>query len=95
MISLGVESSAHTFSVSLVKDNKILSEKREMYTREDCGIIPIDAAKHHKEVREKLLEECFQEAKLKIKDVDVISFTQGPGLSPCLLTGMELNQDPE
>ena len=90
MISLGVESSAHTFSVSLVKDNKILSEKREMYTREDGGIIPIDAAKHHKEVREKLLEECFQEAKLKIKDVDIISFALGPGLSPCLLSGMEL-----
>ncbi len=90
VISLGIESSAHTFSVSLVKDNKILAEKRDMYTREDGGIIPIEAAKHHKEVRNRLLEECFQEAKLKIKDVDIISFTSGPGLSPCLLTGMEL-----
>jgi N6-L-threonylcarbamoyladenine synthase/protein kinase Bud32 len=91
MISLGIESSAHTFSVSLVNDKgKILSEKRDMYKREDGGIIPIDAAKHHKELRDKLLEECFQEANLKIKDVDIISLTCGPGLSPCLLSGLEL-----
>ena len=91
MISLGIESSAHTFSVALVNDKgRILSEKRHMYTRADGGIIPIDAAKHHKEVREKLLQECFDESKLTIKNVDIISLTSGPGLAPCLLTGMEL-----
>lgn len=91
MISLGIESSAHTFSVSLVNDKgEILSEKRDMYTREDGGIIPNDAAKHHKEIRDKLLEECFNESKLTIKDVDIISLTCGPGLSPCLLSGLEL-----
>ena len=60
MISLGIESSAHTFSVALVNDKgKILAETRDMYTREDGGIIPADAAKHHREIREKLLGECF------------------------------------
>ncbi|MEK6835103.1 MAG: KEOPS complex N(6)-L-threonylcarbamoyladenine synthase Kae1 [Nanoarchaeota archaeon] len=90
MISLGIESSAHTFSVSLVNDKgKILSEKRDMYTREDGGIIPSEAAKHHINVREKLLEECFKEANLTFKDINIISFASGPGLAPCLLAGME------
>lgn len=90
MISLGIESSAHTFSVSLANDKgKILSEKRDMYTRKDGGIIPLEAAKHHINLRENLLQECFNEADLKIKNVDIISLTCGPGLSPCLLSGME------
>src|SRR3989338_376727 len=91
MISLGIESSAHTFSVSLVNDKgKILSETRKMYTREQGGIIPIDAAFHHRNVRNELLKKCLDDAKLSLKDVDIISVTSGPGLPPCLLAGMEL-----
>ncbi len=90
VICLGIESSAHTFSVSLVKDNKILSESRDMYTRDDGGIIPSEATLHHKKVRDKLLEQCLEEAKLELKDINIIAFTSGPGLPPCLLTGMEL-----
>ncbi len=89
MISFGIESSAHTFSVSIVKDEKILSEKRDMYKREQGGIIPSEAAEHHKKVREKLLQECLDESKIKIDRVNIISLTTGPGLAPCLLTGLE------
>jgi universal protein Kae1 len=93
MILLGIESTAHTFSVALINDKgKILSEKRSMYTREDGGIIPSDAAKHHNNIKENLLEECFNEAKLKIKDVNLISLASGPGLAPCLLAGMEFTK---
>src|SRR3989344_3115891 len=35
MIVLGIESTAHTFSASVIKDKKILSEVREMYRSED------------------------------------------------------------
>ena len=91
MISLGIESSAHTFSVALVNDKgEILAEARDMYTREDGGIIPADAARHHREIKERLLEECLNQAKLSLNNINIISLTCGPGLSPCLLTGMEL-----
>ena len=49
---LGIECTAHTFGASVVEEKgNILSEVRDMYTTEKGGIIPIDAAKHHKEVR--------------------------------------------
>ena len=35
MIVLGIESTAHTFSASVIKEKKILSEVREMYKSED------------------------------------------------------------
>ena len=91
MICLAIESTAHTFSVALVNDKgKILSEIRDMYTSKETGIIPLEAATHHRNVRDELLKKCFDEAKINIKDIDIIAVAAGPGLPPCLLTGMEL-----
>ena len=91
MICLAIESTAHTFSVALTNDKgKILSEVRDMYTKEEGGIIPIEAAQHHKNIREDLLKRFLEEAKINIKDVNIIAIAAGPGLPPCLLTGMEL-----
>jgi len=46
---LGIESTAHTFGVSVVKNGKILSNVKRTYTTESGGIIPMEAAKHHQE----------------------------------------------
>ena len=51
MICLGIETTAHTASLSIVDDKgRIIFENRDMYTREDGGIIPSDAALHHKKI---------------------------------------------
>ena len=47
---LGIESTAHTFGIGVVKDGKVLSNVKDSYTTEKGGIIPTDAAKHHKNV---------------------------------------------
>ena len=44
---LGIESTAHTFGVGIVKDKKVLANVKDMYTTESGGIIPIESAKHH------------------------------------------------
>ena len=35
------------------------------------------------------MEDALAAAKIKLSDVDLISFSQGPGLAPCLVVGME------
>ena len=60
-ICLGLESTAHTFGVGLLTEKKeILSEVRDMYTTRSGGIIPIDAAKHHENVKDKLIKEVIE-----------------------------------
>jgi len=90
MICLGIESTAHTFGVGIVKDKKILSNIKDSYTTESGGIIPVDAANHHNLVKERVLSESLDHAKLKIEDVDLIAFSNAPGIAPCLREGMEL-----
>jgi N6-L-threonylcarbamoyladenine synthase len=46
-IVLGIESTAHTFGVGIVKNGKVLSNIKKTYTTDTGGIIPMDAAKHH------------------------------------------------
>ena len=90
MICLGIESTAHTFGVGIVSNKKVFSNVKRSYVTEKGGIIPMNAAMHHKKVKEEVLRDALVESKLSIDDVNFISFSQGPGIAPCLLQGMEL-----
>ena len=87
-IILGIESTAHTFGVGVVKNGKVLSNVRDMYTTESGGIVPIDSANHHKQVSEAIYSKALRDAKIKEEKIDAIAFSQGPGLPPCLIEGM-------
>ncbi|MBI2107174.1 tRNA (adenosine(37)-N6)-threonylcarbamoyltransferase complex transferase subunit TsaD [Candidatus Woesearchaeota archaeon] len=88
MRCLGIESTAHTFGIGIIEDTgKILANVKDMYKTEKGGIIPLEAKKHHERIKEEILEKALKEAKLKVEDVDIISFSQGPGLAPCLVAG--------
>ena len=87
MITLGIETTAHTFGVGIIKGREILANVKDTYTTESGGIIPVQAAEHHKKVKEEILNKALKEASISIKDVDLISFSQGPGLGPCLRVG--------
>ncbi|MBT4376985.1 tRNA (adenosine(37)-N6)-threonylcarbamoyltransferase complex transferase subunit TsaD [archaeon] len=86
---LGIESTAHTFGIGVVRDGKILSNVREMYTTEEGGIIPMDSAKHHAEVADDVYSRALKEAGIDEKEINAVAFSQGPGLPPCLLEGMK------
>lgn len=86
---LALESTAHTFAVCILKDKKVLADKRSMYTSEKGGIIPSDAALHHKKVKDLLLAEALNESSIKIEDIDAIAFSKGPGLPPSLIVGKD------
>jgi len=90
MLTLGIESTAHTFGVGIVNDKgKILANVKDSYTTEHGGIHPSEAKKHHQNVADKVIHEALIRAKLSLKNIDFITFSQGPGLAPCLLVGME------
>ena len=85
---LGIESTAHTFGIGIVKEGKVLANVKKSYTTETGGIIPVDAAKHHFENKNEIYFEALNKANIMEKDIEVIAFSQGPGLAPCLLEGM-------
>jgi N6-L-threonylcarbamoyladenine synthase len=88
MICLGIESTAHTFSVGIVDGEKVLANEKSMYLpKKGFGIIPKEAAMHHSEVSSQLLHNALKSAKFKIDDIDLIAFSQGPGLPQCLRVG--------
>jgi len=89
---LGIESTAHTFGVAVVNKGKVLSNIRDMYTTEKGGIIPVDSAKHHREVCEKVYLEALTKAGIEEKQIKVVAFSRGPGLAPCLLAGLHFTK---
>lgn len=59
-----------------------------MYVSEKEGIHPSKAREHHNAVKDVIVRKALKAAKLKLSDIGIISFSQGPGLPPCLLVGM-------
>ena len=89
MICLAIESTAHTFGCGIIDDKgKIYANVTDSYKTEKGGIHPTEAKLHHENVKDKVVEEALKVANLKLEDIDLISFSQGPGLAPCLLVGM-------
>ena len=94
MIILGIESTAHTFGVGIVDDKgKVVANKLDSYTSDSIGMIPNKIAEHHQAVAAKILEKALQSAKMKMKDVDMIAYSAGPGLDPALWTGYNFAKD--
>jgi N6-L-threonylcarbamoyladenine synthase len=89
---LGIESTAHTFGVGIVEKGKILANVKDSYTTEKGGIIPIESAKHHANIAETVYNEAIKRAKITENQIKAIAFSQGPGLAPCLLQGLEFTK---
>jgi len=86
--TLGIESTAHTLSFGLVDPNGIpFPSCSDTVSPDEGGIHPREAADHHKEVASFLLEKILIQNELKISDIGAVSYSQGPGLAPCLRVG--------
>ena len=87
MLALGIEGTAHTCGVGIVDgDANVLANEMDMYRPEKGGIHPREAANHHSDVVVPLIKKAAQAAGVRLADLDVISFSRGPGLGPCLRT---------
>ncbi len=93
VIILGIESTAHTFGVGIVRDGNVLSNVRKCYVVDKGGIIPMEAAKHHREHKEEVYLDSLDEAGISEDEVDAIAVSRGPGLAPCLIEGMKFAKE--
>ena len=88
VLMLGIESTAHTISCGLIRDQTLLSDVRSVYKPPDGeGIHPREASRHHVDEGPRVLSECLDKAGVGISDIDAISYAAGPGLGPCLRVG--------
>jgi len=88
MLCLGIESTAHTLGIGIVNDKgKILANVKSTFTTESGGIHPRKAVLHHILFYKLILDKALKEAKIHLKDIDLVSLAQGPGLGACLRVG--------
>lgn len=85
MITLGIEGTAHTLGVGIAdSEDKVLANVLDMYRPPEGGLHPREAANHHADVVTSLILKALEEAQISMKDIDLVSFSKGPGLGPCL-----------
>jgi len=90
MITLGIEGTAHSIGIGIVENQNnfcnVLSNVIKTYRPETGGIHPREAANHHAEHVATLIKKALTQAQIELADIDLVSFSQGPGLGPCLRT---------
>lgn len=86
--TVGIETTAHTFSFGLVDPEGIpYPSTSDTIKPEKGGIHPREAADHHKDLAAQLFRGALESQNLSINDISAISYSQGPGLGPCLRVG--------
>ncbi|MFA5691980.1 MAG: tRNA (adenosine(37)-N6)-threonylcarbamoyltransferase complex transferase subunit TsaD [Acholeplasmataceae bacterium] len=92
MIILSVETSCDETSVAVTKDGKeVLSNAvlSQINIHEKFGgVVPEVASRAHIEYMLHIFDQAIKEAKIKIKDIDLVAVTKGPGLIGSLLVGI-------
>ena len=87
MLCLGLEGTAHTLGMGLAYDDgRIIANLKSEYSPARGGIHPREAAQHHGENFPQLLQRTLEAGGISTRDLDLISFSRGPGLGPCLRT---------
>ena len=91
MLILGIESSCDETGLALYHSGNgilghIVNSQHEIHGRYG-GIVPELASRDHVLKLVPLLDELLNQYKLELKDLDLIAFTNGPGLMGPLLTG--------
>lgn len=96
---LGIETSCDDTSIAIIEgDPKVLNKSpkvlahqsfsQELLLKRWGGVVPEIAARNHVEKITPLLDECLNEAKVKMNDISIIGITTHPGLLGPLLTGI-------
>jgi len=87
MLTLGVESSAHTFGVGIVDKGKVIANEKSMYNMGTTGMIPKKVAEFHVRNSNSVMERAMSKAGIKMADIEGIGYTKGPGIGNCLQVG--------
>lgn len=92
MIVLGIETSCDETSAAIVKNgSKVLSNEVVSsleFHKKYGGVIPEIASRMQLETISEVTQSAIEDARIKLKDIDLISVTSGPGLLGSLLVGI-------
>jgi len=92
MLILGIETSCDETAAAVVENGKkILSNvvaSQVNLHRKYWGIVPEIASRKHLELIVPIIKESLGEAQMKLKDLDAVAATYGPGLLGSLLVGL-------
>jgi universal protein Kae1 len=84
---LGLEGTAHSFGAAVVTDKgRVLSNEWDMLKPAQGGIHPREASRHHSELGPGIVKDAIEKADIDLSEIDLVAFSQGPGLGPCLRT---------
>lgn len=87
LICLGIEGTAEKTGIGIVdSDGNILATCGDQLYPEVGGIHPREAANFHAEHIVPLIKDALNESGLSLDDIDLVSFSKGPGLGPALRT---------
>jgi len=90
-LCLGIESTAHTFGVGIVTfKGNVLSSENAIYVPEEGGLHPVMVKEFHLDNFLDTIKRAFNVAKVSINDIDLIAFSQSPGLGPILIIGAQV-----
>lgn len=87
-LCLGIESTAHTFSVSIIDFNgKVYSLINDIFIPEEGGLHPALVREQHLNNLMRIINRAISEAKISMNNITLIAFSQSPGLGPVLKIG--------
>lgn len=90
MLTIGIEGTAHTIAAGIVEDQKdfcnVLSNEIKIFRPKQGGIHPREAANHHTKNVSDVISQSVEKAGISFSDIDLVAFSKGPGLGPCLRT---------
>ena len=72
------------------ESGELMPSESSVFTPEHGGIHPREAADHHSTVASDLVSRVMSREGFSQSDVKAVSFSQGPGLGPCLRVGASL-----
>ena len=85
MLTLGIEGTAHTLGVGIVDEEcNVLANELDMFRPKEGGLHPREVANHHSDMVAEIMGRAMEVAGVSPQDIDVVSFSMGPGLGPCL-----------
>ena len=88
MLCLGIESTAHTLGIGIVNNKgKVLANEKSTFTTESGGIKPGKVTEHHVLMYDFVLKRALETAKIKLSEIGLVAFSQGPGLGGSLRVG--------
>jgi N6-L-threonylcarbamoyladenine synthase len=92
MLVLGLETSCDETAAAVLKDgdtllSNVINDQIDIHSKYG-GIVPELAGRSHIERVHRVIEEAVQIAGVKLRDIDLIAATMGPGLIGSLLVGL-------